>query len=294
MEFDASERSLLPYAKIDISRLMEKSAIVEAFAAIAQTTRLDALRLLLDHAADGLPSGDIGRLLDIPQNTMSSHLNVLKRAGLVQTKRVGTTIIYRPNTELVWRLVEFLATDFSSLPGKRADVEIALSQPATRVFNVLFLCRANSARSIMAEAILRNMAPDRFKAFSAGNLPASVVHPLTLVTLQKIECPIADLRPKSWDEFRGENRIAMDFVFTVCDTLTGEQCPSWPGQPFTAHWGIDDPTIVEGTELQKLAAFRRAADAITSRLSVFTSLPMESIDRMSLQTQLRALGDTKR
>lgn len=273
---------------------MEKSAIVEAFAAIAQTTRLDALRLLLDHAPEGLPSGDIGRLLDIPQNTMSSHLNVLKRAGLVQTQRAGTTIIYRPNTELVWRLVEFLATDFTSLAGRASATKTEPEQGEQRVFNVLFLCRANSARSIMAEAILRKMVSARFKAFSAGNLPANAVHPMTLVTLQKMDCSIEDLRPKSWDEFRGAGRVAMDFVFTVCDTLTGEQCPSWPGQPFTAHWAIDDPTRVEGNELQRLAAFRRAADAITNRLSVFTALPIESIDRMSLQTQLKAIGNTAR
>lgn len=270
---------------------MEKSAIVEAFAAIAQTTRLDALRLLLDHSPEGLPSGDIGRLLDVPQNTMSSHLNVLKRAGLVQTQRVGTTIIYRPNTELVWRLVEFLATDFTPLAGRSSSTRTEPDQQVSRIFNVLFLCRANSARSIMAEAILRKMAPMRFAAFSAGNLPASAVHPMTLAILQKMDCPVDNLRPKSWDEFKGLNRVAMDFVFTVCDTLTGEQCPSWPGQPFTAHWAIDDPTLVEGSELQRLAAFRRAADAIANRLSVFTALPIESIDRMSLQTQLRAIGN---
>ncbi|CUX67058.1 metalloregulator ArsR/SmtB family transcription factor (plasmid) [Agrobacterium tumefaciens] len=273
---------------------MEKSAIVEAFAAIAQTTRLDALRLLLDHSPEGLPSGDIGRLLDIPQNTMSSHLNVLKRAGLVQTQRVGTTIIYRPNTELVWRLVEFLATDFTPGAGPTSAISVEPAQGVQRVFNVLFLCRANSARSIMAEAILRKMAPTRFNAFSAGNLPAKAVHPMTVVTLQKMDCPVEDLRPKSWDEFKAPNRVLMDFVFTVCDTLTGEHCPSWPGQPFTAHWAIDDPTGVEGSELQRLAAFHRAADAITNRLSVFTALPIESIDRMSLQTQLKAIGDTPR
>ncbi len=278
--------------KIDISRLMEKSAIVEAFAAIAQATRLDALRLLLDHAVDGLPSGDIGKLLDIPQNTMSSHLNVLKRAGLVQTQRVGTTIIYRPNTELVWRLVEFLATDLSPLPGKRAQAEIASGQPATRVFNVLFLCRANSARSIMAEAILRDMAPDRFKAFSAGNLPATVVHPLALVTLQKMECPIADLRPKSWDEFRGKPYCDGFCVHSLRHPHR-RAVSVLAGSAVYRTLGIDDPAIVEGSELQKLAAFRRAADAITNRLSVFTSLPIESIDRMSLQTQLKAIGDAK-
>jgi protein-tyrosine-phosphatase/DNA-binding transcriptional ArsR family regulator len=273
---------------------MEKSAIVEAFAAIAQTTRLDALRLLLDHSPEGLPSGDIGRLLDIPQNTMSSHLNVLKRAGLVQTQRVGTTIIYRPNTDLVWRLVEFLATDFTPLSDRTSANTVEPSQEVQRVFNVLFLCRANSARSIMAEAILRKMAPTRFRTFSAGNLPADAVHPMTLVVLQKMDCPVKDLKPKSWDEFRGSNRVSMDFVFTVCDTLTREQCPSWPGQPFTAHWAIDDPTIVHGSELQRLAAFHRAADAITNRLSVFTALPIASIDRMSLQTQLTAIGNTPR
>ncbi|GAA5658255.1 arsenate reductase [Brucella sp. NBRC 13694] len=271
---------------------MEKLALLEAFAAIAQITRLDALRLLLNHSPEGLPSGDIGRLLDIPQNTMSSHLNVLKRAGLVQTQRAGTTIIYRPNTELVWRLVEFLATDFTPLVDRSPAIGVTPPHEAPRVFNVLFLCRANSVRSIMAEAILRKMAPTRFNAFSAGNLPAEGVHPMTLVTLQKMDCPVVDLRPKSWDEFRGVDRIAMDFVFTVCDTLTGEQCPSWPGQPFTAHWAIDDPSLVKGSELQRLAAFRSAAGALTNRLSVFTALPIKSIDRMSLQSQLKAIGNT--
>jgi protein-tyrosine-phosphatase/DNA-binding transcriptional ArsR family regulator len=267
--------------KFDISGHMEKTAIVEAFAAIAQVTRLDALRLLLDHATDGLASGDVGRLLDVPQNTMSSHLNVLKRAGLVHTQRLGTTIIYRPNTQLVWHLMEFLAMDFSSTASSPKSLSNTTAAAAEqKIYNVLFLCTANSARSIMAEAILRKLRPDRFRAFSAGNLPSGNVHPLATKTLLMLDCPIEGLNSKSWDEFRKPESPKMDFVFTVCNA--GESCASWPGQPSTAHWGIDDPTLVDGTDLKKLAAFRKAADAIANRLSVFSSLPLESIERMSL------------
>ncbi|KSV62231.1 hypothetical protein N185_37340 [Sinorhizobium sp. GW3] len=267
---------------------MEKSVIVEAFAAIAQVTRLDALRLLLDHAQDGLASGDVGRLLDIPQNTMSSHLNVLKRAGLVSTQRVGTTIIYRPNTQLVWQLVEFLATDFAPNGEPKSKKNIAPAAPERRIYNVLFLCNANSARSIMAESILRKMGGDRFRAFSAGDLPSGTVHPLAIRTLDILDCPTDDLRSKSWHEFRTPDSPRMDFVFTVCNTNNGEICPNWPDQPFTAHWAIDDPSLVNGTEMKKLAAFRKAADAITNRLSVFSSLPLDSIDRMSLVSKRAA------
>jgi arsenate reductase len=159
-----------------------------------------------------------------------------------------------------------------------------------RIFNVLFLCTGNSARSILAEAILRKHGRGHFRAFSAGSQPKGKVNPLAIKVLKSLDYPTADLRSKSWEEFAGPDAPVMDFVFTVCDNAAGESCPVWPGQPMTAHWGIEDPAEVEGTDIQKEAAFVAALRYLKNRIAVFTSLPLGSIDRLSLGTRLRDIG----
>lgn len=159
-----------------------------------------------------------------------------------------------------------------------------------RIYNVLFLCTGNSARSVLAESILRKDGAGRFRSFSAGSTPKGAVHPLALRTLQSMDYPIDGMRSKSWLEFAAADAPVMDFVFTVCDNAAGEACPIWPGQPTTAHWGIEDPAAVEGTEIERLAAFSRAFRYMKNRIGAFVNLPLSGIDRLSLGTKLREIG----
>ncbi len=161
---------------------------------------------------------------------------------------------------------------------------------AERVFNVLFLCTGNSGRSILAESILRKVAPERFNAFSAGSRPKGAVNPFALKVLERLEYPTEGLRSKDWEEFSGAEAATMDFVFTLCDDAARETCPVWPGQPMTAHWGIEDPAAVEGTDIEREAAFTAAARYIRNRISAFTNLPIKSLDKLSLTAKLREIG----
>lgn len=158
-----------------------------------------------------------------------------------------------------------------------------------KVFNVLFLCTGNSARSILAEAILNKIGNGRFKAFSAGSSPAGAVNPAVIEILQGRNIPTAELRSKSWDEFAAADAPKLDFVFTVCDNAAGEVCPVWPGQPMTAHWGLEDPASVHGDKEQKLAVFN-AYNQLARRLDVLISLPIEKLERHSLQKELNDIG----
>jgi arsenate reductase len=158
------------------------------------------------------------------------------------------------------------------------------------IYNVLFLCTGNSARSIMAEGILRKEGDGRFRAFSAGSFPKGEVNPLALKVLASFDYPTDKMRSKSWEEFAAPGAPVMDFVFTVCDQAAGEVCPVWPGQPMTAHWGIDDPAAVAGTEIQREAAFVTAFRYLRNRITVFTNLPLGGIDKLALGTKLREIG----
>ncbi len=160
-----------------------------------------------------------------------------------------------------------------------------------RIYNVLFLCTGNSARSILGEVLLNQLGTGRFHGFSAGSHPKGQVHPLALDVLGRNGLPVDGLRSKSWDEFAAADAPVMDFVFTVCDNAAGEACPIWPGRPMTAHWGIEDPAAVDGSELAKRAAFNNAFRFMRNRIAAFVSLPLASIDRMSLGAKLKAIGD---
>jgi protein-tyrosine-phosphatase len=159
-----------------------------------------------------------------------------------------------------------------------------------KVFNVLFLCTGNSARSIMAEALMNRAGQGRFRAFSAGSQPKGEVHPQAIATLKKAGFNTDFARSKDWTEFAEEGAPQMDFVFTVCDNAASEACPVWPGQPMSAHWGIPDPAAVEGSESELAIAFAESFRMLDSRISVFCSLPLNSIDRLSLQNRLDEIG----
>lgn len=163
---------------------------------------------------------------------------------------------------------------------------------ADSVFNVLFLCTGNSARSILAESLLNQLGKGRFLAYSAGSHPAGRVNPFALELLTKNHFPVDALRSKSWDEFAQAGAPRLDFVLTVCDNAAGEVCPVWPGQPMTAHWGIPDPAAVEGSDEQKSCAFVRAMEQLQRRISMFVSLPFATLDGMKLQQAVREIGKT--
>ncbi|MCO5160665.1 MAG: arsenate reductase ArsC [Mesorhizobium sp.] len=157
-------------------------------------------------------------------------------------------------------------------------------------YNVLFLCTGNSARSILAEAILNRVGHGRFKAFSAGSQPKGTVHPYALDLLKSLNHDISFARSKSWDEFAGPRAPEMNFVFTVCDNAANESCPIWPGQPMTAHLGVPDPAAAEGSEAERRLAFADAYRMLNNRISIFTSLPMATLDRLALQKRLDEIG----
>jgi arsenate reductase (thioredoxin) len=157
-------------------------------------------------------------------------------------------------------------------------------------FNVLFLCTGNSARSIMAEAILNRLGIGKFRAFSAGSHPKGQVHAEAIRLLHSLHYDTSGLRSKSWSEFAEPGAPLLDFVFTVCDNAAGETCPVWPGQPMTAHWGIPDPAEASGTAAEKALAFKDAYRMLERRIGIFVSLPLASLDRLSLQHQLREIG----
>ena len=162
-----------------------------------------------------------------------------------------------------------------------------------KVYNVLFLCTGNSARSIMAEAILNRADPRHFRAFSAGSRPKGQVHPYTLDLLRKLHYDVSNLRSKSWLEFSQSDSPKLDFVFTVCDNAAGETCPYWPGQPMTAHWGIPDPAAATGNEAEIRFAFADTLRMLTNRINIFVSLPLAKLDHLSLQKSLDEIGKTK-
>jgi len=159
-----------------------------------------------------------------------------------------------------------------------------------RLFNVLFLCTGNSARSVMAEAILNKLSADKFRAYSAGSQPKGRVHPETLRLLQSLGHDTSGLRSKSWDEFTAPGAPEFDFVFTVCDNAAAEACPLWPGRPMTAHWGVPDPALAAGTAAEVALAFKDAYRMLRQRIDVFATLPLRSLDQLTLQSKLKDIG----
>ena len=165
---------------------------------------------------------------------------------------------------------------------------------ADRIFNVLFLCTGNSARSILAESLIDHWGRGRFKGYSAGSFPKGVVHPMAIELLRELRLPTATLRSKSWDEFAKPDAPVMDFVFTVCDQAAGEVCPIWPGNPITAHWGLPDPAAVAGPPLKQVRAFRETLRALDERIKTFTSLRIEALDRLALKRKADEIGHLHR
>ena len=272
--------------------------IPSRLATLGHPQRLAIFRLLMRRYPDRLPAGEIAEILALKPSTLSAYLSALMQAGLVSQERSGTSLRYAIDLGEVRQTFDYLLLDCCR---GRPDICAPLSslpqpgdRPMTnRKYTVLFICTGNSARSIFAESILRKEAGDRFEVFSAGTKPYSELNPFALEVLEAKGHETAILRAKNVAEFQGPEAPKLDFVFTVCDQAANEECPSWHGQPVSAHWGMPDPVKVEGTDAEKSLAFQHAYGALKNRILLFTALPLASLDRMSLQRAVDDIGRGK-
>lgn len=278
-------------------RTMEAQAAIDALDALAHQHRLRVFRILVRWGELGRSAGALAKALAIPASSLSFHLGRLERAHLVRSRRAGRRTNYSINAEGVRALLTYLAADCChGHPELCGDLTNLLGDEAMskvdRPYNVLFLCTGNSARSIIAECILNRVGLGRFRAYSAGSHPQGEVHPMALQLLRNTNHDVSQLRSKDWSEFAGPDAPPIDFVFTVCSNAAAETCPVWPGQPMSAHWAVPDPAAATGKEAEIAAIFADTYRMLDNRISTFTSLPIESIDKLSLQKRLDEIGKT--
>jgi protein-tyrosine-phosphatase len=273
-------------------RLDEVAAVVARLGALGQTTRLAVVRHLLKAHPDGMNAGDIARLCDVAHNTLSAHLNVLTNAGLLTVERRGREMNYRADLAKYRSLVKFLAKDGGDeLQPEPEDVSVT-ERFMTPAFNVLFLCTHNSARSIIAEALLEKIGRGRFRAYSAGAEPAHEPLPEVIERLKALGHETSQLRCKSWNEFKGPDAPRMDFIIALCDVPHGQFCPDLAGQYVTAAWPLPDPAAFKGSATERTTLLNELYAMIRRRIEIFTSLPFPSLDRMALKARLDEIGDT--
>ena len=244
-------------------------------------------------APQGVRPTEMAEALDLKPNTLSHHLNDLAAAGLVHSRREGRSLFYSVDLSATEALVGYLAFDVARArpdllpPPISHSAEVAMPDAG---FNVLFICSGNSARSIFAEALLRDLGRGRFAAFSAGTRPGSQLNPFALEVLERNSHDTSALRSKHIEAFQQAGAPVMDFVFTVCDTAAAEECPPWPGQPITGHWGLPDPVKAQGTDAEKALAFARTYAALRRRIEAFVELPLATLSRRSLQARVDDIG----
>lgn len=271
-----------------------ESDFAEKLSALGHAQRLAVFRLLVRRFPDAVPAGEIGQALGVKPSTLSVYLSALRRAGLIMQERRGTWLHYSANMASAQVLIRFLLEDCC-----RGRPECCLSLDLThqkvltmtnRPCSVLFICTGNSARSIFAEAILRQEGGDRFVAHSAGTRPRSELNPFAVEMLNDKGHDISLLRAKNVGEFQGLDAPRLDFVFTVCDRAANEECPAWAGQPITAHWGMPDPVKAEGTDAEKRLAFQQTYGALRNRILAFAALPIETLNRVALQREVDGIA----
>jgi len=279
---------------------MESSDVAAGFAALSQETRLNLMRLLASKGPSGMAAGELASALGQVPSTLSFHLAALEQSGLVQSTRQGRSIIYAVRFAGLRALFSFLTeTCCGGRPDLCGDLARLLpeDQPEvhmTPAFNVLFLCTHNSARSLMAEAILGQVGKGRFNAYSAGSDPARAPMPAVIARLQTFGHDTAGLRCKSWDEFTGPDAPRMDFVITLCDILQGQHCPDFGERPVTGAWPLPDPAKFMGSEIERATMINELYGMIRRRLEIFVNLPYASLDRMALKKRLDEIGDSAR
>lgn len=271
-----------------------ESKSTEQLSTLGHPQRLAVFRLLVRRYPDAVAAGEIARALDLKPSTLSVYLSALRGAGLIAQTRRGTSLLYRADMEGAGALVSFL---FADCCRGRPDLcpPLGAADPRRRTMDpskldVLFICTGNSARSIFAEAILRQEAGDRFTAHSAGTRPRSELNPFAVEMLRSKGHDVSLLRAKHVSEFQGEGAPRLDFVFTVCDRAANEDCPAWPGQPITGHWGTPDPVKAEGTHAERALAFQRAYGELRHRILPFVALPMRGVSRTVLQAEVDEIG----
>ena len=280
---------------------METNDAAEGFGALAQAKRLDLMRLLASAGAPGMPAGELAAQLGSPSSSLSFHLSALERAGLIQSTRQGRHLIYAVRFAGLRDLFSFLT---ETCCGGRSELcgDLARLLPdephnedvMSPAFNVLFLCTHNSARSIIAEAVLERIGKGRFKAYSAGNEPAPAPMPEVLDRLKVLGHDVSGLRSKSWNEFMGPDAPRMDFVITLCDMVDGQICPDFGDRPVTAAWPFPDPAKFHGSDAERATLLNELYGMIRRRLEAFSSLPFASLDRMALKARLDELGDSSK
>ena len=280
---------------------MQSKHAVAGFSALAQETRLDLMRLLASRGASGMAAGEIAAALGQPPSTLSFHLAQLEQAQLVQSVRRGRQLIYSVRFFGLRTLFSFLTeTCCGGRPELCGDLarlfpdDLPKEDPMTAAFNVLFLCTHNSARSLMAQAILEKIGRGKFNAYSAGSHPARAPIPEVLAKLKALGHDVSDLHCKSWNEFTGPDAPQMDFVITLCDTLHGQDCPEVGDNPITAAWPLPDPKKFKGTPAEHATMINELYGMIRRRLEIFVNLPYASLDRMALKKRLQELGDSRR
>jgi protein-tyrosine-phosphatase/DNA-binding transcriptional ArsR family regulator len=282
---------------------MDETGAIDRLASLAQPTRLAVVRRLLAAYPGCVTAGDLARACRAPHNTMSTHLSTLIRAGLVQVERAGRTMNYRADVKAFRGLVTFLSSDCCNgrpdLCGNIArlipkDEEERKERFMTPAFNVLFLCTRNSARSIIAEALLDRLGTGRFNAYSAGSEPAHEPMPEVIDRLKHLGHDVSKLRCKSWNEFTGPNAPRMDFVIALCDAPQGQVCPDLGEKFVNSAWPLPDPADFTGSPAERVTLLNELYAMVRRRLEIFTSLPLASLDRMALKKRLDEIGDTVR
>lgn len=271
---------------------MESKDAAHAFATLGHPGRLAVFRLLMRFAPRGVRPTEIAEALGMKANTLSHHLAELALSGLVQVDREGRSLYYAVDLDATEALVGYLALDLGRARPELVTSILSRREPSMTgaTFNVIFICSGNSARSIFAETLLRDLGGGRFRAFSAGTRPGSALNPFALEVLVRNGHDVAGLRSKHLSEFQTPGAPVMDFVFTVCDTAAAEDCPPWPGQPITGHWGLPDPVKAQGTQAEKALVFARTYGALRRRIAAFVELPFAALSRLSLQARVDAIG----
>lgn len=273
---------------------LDADRMVAQLQALAQPSRLAAMRVLARHRPFGLPAGDIARLLAVPHNTMSTHLATLEEAGLVRSRREGRSIIYAAEPNACALLAGQVAADLDP-PAKRgvraASLPVqAAAAEAAKPWRVLVLCTKNSARSLMAEALINREGRGRFLALSAGSRPGAAPNPNAVRLLADLGYPTEALAAKGWAVFAEAGAEPIDFIITVCDQAAGEVCPAWPGHPLAAHWGIADPVEAGASEAEERAALLTAYRQLSQRVTALINLPIAEMDLATLKAELAAIG----
>jgi protein-tyrosine-phosphatase len=269
---------------------MTKADLIVVLSALAQDTRLDIFRMLVQHGAEGLPPGEIGERLKLPAPTLSFHLSQLKHSGLVASRRKSRAVLYDARVGTIDKVVEYLNANCGARAKPATRELLSKEKSSGPPKRILFLCTRNSARSIMAECAMMRWGEGRFQAFSAGSSPAEKVHPAALRLLNELRYETAGLHSKSWDQFAEPGGSALDFVLTLCDRAAAEPCPAWPGQPLRAHWGVKDPLAFEGSDSERRKVFLETYAALEQRIKIFTSLPVERLERFALERWVTEIG----